>query len=120
MKDTASRWLPVLLWMGVIFFGSSQSNLPAPPDHVLNFILKKIGHVVVYAILALLLLRATKGSKRPALYAIAIAALYAASDEFHQSFVPGREATLRDVGIDVAASALALFLAGQRAQRRNS
>ena len=116
LKDTALRWIPVLLWMGLIFYSSSQSHLPGPQNHVLDFTMKKIAHVIVYAVLALLLLQANRVSKRPAIYAMVIAVLYAASDEFHQSFVPGREPTLRDVGIDAAASAAALILAARNAQ----
>lgn len=113
MRDIVYRWLPALCWMGVIFFLSAQSSLPSPPDRLLTFILRKIGHVVVYAILALLLLRATASFKRPVLYAALIAVLYAISDELHQSFVPGREATLRDVAID-AAAAIAALTTGRR------
>ncbi|MCL5265774.1 MAG: VanZ family protein [Chloroflexi bacterium] len=118
LKHLVSRWLPVLLWMGLIFFLSSRSDLPTIGDHTTDFIAKKDAHAFVYAVLAFLLLRATSGSTRPALYAFAIAALYAVSDEFHQTFVFRREGTLRDIGIDAAAAALALVVVERLGLRR--
>jgi VanZ family protein len=45
--------------MGLFFFISAQSSLPGPQDPLLNVIMKKLGHVIVYAILTVLLLCAT-------------------------------------------------------------
>ena len=81
-----------------------------------ELILKKGAHLTVYAVLALLNLRALriKGLSRDAalLGALAIVMIYAASDEFHQSFVTGRGASVRDVGIDLTGALLALSGAG--------
>ena len=65
-------------------------------------VLRKLGHVTGYLVLTLLLLRALRRSGLAGAVPVAIVAAlaYAASDEWHQSFVPGREATPRDVAID--------------------
>ena len=61
-----------------------------------NLVLRKLAHAVEFAILGALLVRAF----RHAWAAIALGAAYAASDELHQHFVPGRQAALTDVVID--------------------
>jgi VanZ family protein len=96
----ASSWLPPLAWMAIIFAFSARhggGHLPAS-----EIVLRKLAHVVGYLVLTLLLLRALRrsgaGAAVPAAMAAALA--YAVSDEWHQSFVPGRGATPRDVAID--------------------
>ena len=105
-------WLPPLAWMGIIFYLSAQPKLPTPPEPMLDLMLKNGGHFVVYAVLALLWWRALSRGKmagRAALgLAFAITVLYAMSDEFHQSFVPGRRPTLSDVLIDAIGAATAI------------
>jgi VanZ family protein len=108
-------WLPVLLWMGVIFVGSSQPKLPFVLNKTADFITKKAGHVIEYGVLAFLLWRALSKEKGwPALPsfggAFVLSLLYAISDEFHQTFVPGRSGRLTDVGFDVLGALLALGL----------
>jgi VanZ family protein len=107
----ASIWLPPLAWMAIIFVFSAQhggGHLPAA-----EVALRKLGHALGYLVLALLLLRALRRSGvRLALPAALGAALaYAISDEWHQSFVPGRTATARDVAIDGIGIALAALAA---------
>ncbi len=81
-----------------------------------EFFLRKAAHVSEYAVLAVLLYRAfvhTVFQSRRALSAGVVllsCAAYAASDEFHQSFVPSRTATLRDVMIDVGGATFAVLL----------
>jgi VanZ family protein len=102
-------WLPALCWMGLIFYLSSSSNAGSPlfDMGIYNFFVKKIAHVAEYAFLYFLLFRAfhagIRGPNARAkafLCSAAIAILYAASDEYHQTFVPLREGRLRDVLID--------------------
>jgi VanZ family protein len=88
-------WLPVILWCAVIFAFSAIPSLGTGLG-VWDLILRKLAHVTEYAILAALLVRATQ---RPSI-ALALGALYAVSDEFHQTFVRGREGRPRDVVID--------------------
>jgi VanZ family protein len=107
----ASTWLPVLLWTAVIFTFSSRHGGGHLP--VAEVVLRKLAHVTEYFVLAALLLRALRRSGLDGAVPVAIAAAlaYAASDEWHQSFVPGRTATPRDVAIDGAGIALAALAA---------
>ena len=96
---------------------------------VIHYLFRKTGHLTEYALLALLFWRALhqpqKNQPRPwrwdeAGLAIAGVFLFAASDEFHQIFVPGRTALVSDVFIDTAGGAsglLALWLARKVFQR---
>lgn len=96
------RWLPLLLAMGAIFFASHQPSVDLPNFGMWDFMVKKLGHFLAYGALALLALRAVLNGKRPYLTAAFIVFLYALSDEFHQTFVPGRNGTPVDVLIDMA------------------
>ena len=107
-------WLPPLLWAGMIFRFSSGS-IPAASDvYWQDFIVKKVGHMILFAILAILFYRALVGEgvdrKKAAISAVLIALIYGAVDEFHQTFTLGREARFRDTVIDGVGAALAVFL----------
>ncbi len=105
-----TRWLAVLFWCGVIFFFSSQSVLPGPADQWADFFLKKAAHMTVYGILFLLVVRAQKQcTPKHTIAAFLFVFLYAVSDEIHQSFVPGRTPSIRDIGFDLAGATLAFF-----------
>jgi VanZ family protein len=83
---------------------------------VLHQIIRKCAHVFEYFVFSLLILRGLRGGRKErhlgwALAAIAIAAAYAALDEFHQSFVPGRGASVWDVVLDASSGATAQLLA---------
>lgn len=102
------RWAAAAAWMGLIFFVSAQPRLPLlldSPD-----LQDVAGHFVAYAVLAMLLRWALAGSgvRRPGIWAFALAMLYAFSDEFHQSFVPGRHPDPLDILTDAAGAAAAL------------
>jgi len=103
------RWAPPLLLMASIFYLSHQPDLPHAPDPWLDVLLKKLGHTTEFAVLFLLLWRAWRG-QRPAgqvlNWAMVATAAYAISDEWHQSFVPGRKANVYDVLIDVSGALL--------------
>jgi VanZ family protein len=119
-------WLPVVVWMGVIFGFSSFGHDPVSQKPGIDFLVRKAGHVTEYTIFGLLLLRALSGSRWlaqiaewiPYPLAILLGSLYAASDEFHQRFVPTRNGNLHDVMLDAAAVTLAVALAWLW-QRRN-
>jgi VanZ family protein len=115
-------WLPPVLWMGVIFILSAQPSLPEYPDSLLDLILKKAAHVMEYGLLAFLLWRALSRGRgalsRPALVtAFLVSVLYALSDEYHQTLVPGRQGRLMDVGIDAAGALVALLVIGRLRRR---
>ena len=94
-------WLPVVAWMGLLFFFSSLPSTPSPLafPHA-----DKLTHAVAFGILGGLLAIARLpfrlGSiKRVALVTILVAA-YGVSDEYHQSFVAGRDADVWDALAD--------------------
>ena len=129
-------WLPVLLWMGVIFvmsampgetsseqsgtivkllsavygFLTGSAALPQRAIDLLGLLVRKAAHMGEYAVLAMLSARAFRrsGAKRPLLSALLLSAAYAASDEFHQAFVPERGPSPVDVAIDCAGAAIGL------------
>jgi len=104
-------WLPVVLWAAFIFYLSSISDLRSAFPDTWDFVFRKIAHVTEYAILAALVLRALKAHKvkRAFLLTLIIIIVYAISDEFHQSFVPGRVGSWEDVVIDVMGGFIAIF-----------
>jgi len=130
IKRKLYRWLPPLVWMGLIFFTSSQSGLPSPtkPDTLADALLWKTAHVVEYGILMGLLWRAFDNGEvswtTPFVCSFIVSVLFAASDEYHQIFVPGREGKLVDVGIDslgiLLASGALWWLRKRSEQRRES
>ncbi len=107
-------WGPVFIWATVIFLFSAMTSTKAAEIHWQDFIIKKSAHIIEYGVLAMLLYRAFINSAFSKPTAISttffIAVLYAISDEFHQSFTPGREPTLRDIGFDTIGASLSLLL----------
>jgi VanZ family protein len=106
-------WLPTLTWAAIIFYFSSKSTGVVSAVHLEDFIVKKIVHMAEYAILTTLMYRSLLGSgvkKNQALMiAFVFAILYGLSDEFHQSFTPGREPRLRDTGFDTIGAGIAIL-----------
>ena len=97
MVKMLQRWLPVVLWMWVMWHFSAQPSLMATEVDWLDFVIKKSAHLGEYAILFLLSYRAFGGKNRAAQKAFLLGLIYAFSDETHQMFTPGRTALLRDV-----------------------
>ncbi len=130
------RWWPALLWAVVIsgfstgVFTSEHTSrfiipflhwlMPqASPDRLEFFhhIIRKCGHLTEYFILSLLILRGFRAGQkgmhlRWALLTILLILGYAALDEYHQSFVPGRTAAVGDVLIDTCGGIVAQIAAG--------
>lgn len=106
-KKFVKYWLAVLLWMGVIFYFSSLRGKDIPALFPLQDVLF---HVIAYAALAYLFIRALKNTYpglTPAkliFFAVIFGIIYGLGDEFHQSFVPGRDASAFDVFIDTLGS----------------
>jgi VanZ family protein len=119
-------WLPVVIWLIMIFIGSTDLMSAEHTSHIigpilrwfypsisparidqLQFVIRKMAHVSEYAVLSLLIVRALAETTRqarfagPASIALLISGAFAASDEFHQSFVPSRTSSVRDVMIDI-------------------
>jgi VanZ family protein len=91
------RWLPALFMMLLIFFISAQPSSNLPNFDWADRLVKKSGHAIGYAILALLYWRALDFKDKKRWVAWLLALLYAITDEFHQSFVLGRHPTVLDV-----------------------
>jgi len=107
------RWGLVLAWMVVILVLSAQPTLVHHPDSMVDVVLKKLGHMTVYGVLALLVWWALHTARTsvewPALAApFVVAVLYAASDEWHQTSVPGRNGNVYDWTVDLAGAGIAL------------
>ena len=137
LRSFISYWVPVVLWMALIFSASGDSGsfshssriigpivrwlFPQFSDeavHAIVVLVRKCAHPTEYAVLALLLWRAMRKPKpddnRPwqwseAGLAFALTALYAASDEFHQLCVPSRQGSIWDVLLDSLGGAIALL-----------
>lgn len=99
--------LPAILWMTLIFYLSSRQRVAVSNTYIINFMFFKFLHVTEYSILYTLVYRALciYSEKRLPVYkklliALIITLLYAVTDEIHQTFVPTREGTVRDVAID--------------------
>jgi VanZ family protein len=130
-RNVVKYWLPVIFWMGFVFWMSTETfssqNTFSPVETVLRFLFPKIsfqgmdlihalirksGHVIEYFIMGLLLFRAFRSNSivlwkwRWSFFAVIGVALWAASDEFHQSFIPTRTASAMDVAIDTAGGVL--------------
>ncbi len=99
--------LPLLLWMGVIFFFSSLPGSGADFEPPLWYVLeRKSAHVFEYAVLMLLMFRFVRRAFPRDVFlgwlslSMVCSLAYAATDELHQFFVFGRGAKMTDVAID--------------------
>jgi len=136
VRSFLKYWLPILAWLGLIFIGSTDlmsaehtSRIIGPilrwfnpdvsPETIarIQFFVRKAGHLTEYAILATLIWRALRRGtswqmKMSVLFVLAwfVCALFAASDEFHQSFVPSRTASPKDVMIDTVGALIGLLI----------
>jgi VanZ family protein len=118
--DKWLRWAAVLAWMGVIFFLSAQPRLPDVLPSLFDEAQDVVGHFAAYAILTVLVYEALKGigSPRTTLLTLLIVLLYALSDEFHQSFVPGRHPDPLDIVTDLVGAIVVLLVLNLRRSRR--
>jgi VanZ family protein len=117
--DNTSRIIrPLLLWLSP---GISEASI-----NQVHFLVRKAAHFTEYAVLALLAARAFSASPRRGLSrwwwlaSFALVACVALSDEFHQSFVPSRTASIYDSLLDMAGGATALACAAPWLARRRS
>ena len=125
-------WLPVILWMCFVYWMSTEGFssqhtfslvtavlrflFPRISPHevrLIHLMIRKVAHVIEYFILGLILFRAFHGGStaswkwRWSLFAVIGVVVWAVSDEWHQSFVSTRMASVVDVGMDTAGGILA-------------
>ena len=100
------RFLPSILWMFFIFYLSSQQTTGIGGNsYWWRFFILKSFHIIEFAILAILLFFAINNYN----HSLFVGLIYAFSDEYHQMFTAGRNATLRDVFFDLSGLFLGLF-----------
>jgi VanZ family protein len=117
------RWLPPLLWAGVILLGTS---LPSDAVPIQTSRIDKILHFTIYTVFAFLLTQQLSEGFRlwqAVVLAIAFAMAFGAFDEWHQQLIPGRFPEFADwvadcLGSIIGASAAALLLHRRQLSRR--
>lgn len=142
IRGRVRRYLPLLFWMGLIFsastgeFSASNTSLIVRPlllwlfpdiseerIALAHFLVRKAAHFTEYAVLGLLMARAFTSSSHATLrhrwfaVSLLLIAVYALTDEFHQSFVASRTASVFDSMIDTAGGLTALLLYRRRRRR---
>jgi VanZ family protein len=129
LRLTTLAWAVLVFYLSTERFGSDFSqgllaqaltllHISVSPRtfHVLDTLLRKIAHLTEYGILAFFVYgsfaehQPFRWRLRQAIWCIGIVGLYSLTDEFHQRFVPGRNASLVDCGIDIAGAVIALII----------
>jgi VanZ family protein len=114
MKAWIQRWGPAILVMAIIFAASATPGSDLPNIGAFDVFFKKGGHMLGYALLAGAYFHALNNgrniTRRQFALALTLAILYAAADEFHQLFTPGRSSSKIDVLIDAIGSSVGLGL----------
>jgi len=122
------RWIPAAILMILIFIASAMPGNEIPKFGTIDLIVKKGGHMTGYALLAIACFLAlyydNKNVARSTILSLCITIIYAALDEYHQSFTPGRTPSVMDVGIDAAGAILGIviivFITGRRSRSKES
>lgn len=113
LLDSFFLWAPFVSWALLIFLFSARPTKTVSEVYIEDFIAKKLAHILEYGFFATLLYRALIGQgvkkKKAGLYSIVFSVIYGATDEFHQSFIPGREPAIRDVIFDTIGATLAIY-----------
>ena len=129
------RWFMVVVWAGLIFYlstsgfgvgftewlllqilGLLHATVSPHTFEVLHYLMRKAAHMTEYAVFCLLVYAAFLDAEdfewhpRLALRSVIVAGLYSLTDEYHQSFVPGRTASIVDCGIDTVGAALSTLI----------
>jgi VanZ family protein len=108
------HWGPAIAVMAIIFLASATPGSELPKFGAWDLTAKKGGHMFGYALLSAAYLHAISrgggAKRRQYILAVLLATLYAATDEFHQLYIPGRTASPMDVGVDAIGSLIGLGL----------
>jgi VanZ family protein len=120
-NNKLSKWIPAFVVMVVIFLFSSQPSGKLPDFGLVDRIIKKGGHMFEYGILALSYWYAFGWARPRRWLAWLLAVLYAASDEYHQTFVLGRHPSIWDVLIfDNFGALISLWITSRVIKRKLS
>ena len=107
IADVLYLWFPLVFWCLVIFiFSNIPKTIDIGPTYWTNFFAKKTAHFIEFAILGILAKRSFKNTWMALIFTL----LYAASDEYHQAFIPGRESRIRDVIIDFTGGGFGIWI----------
>jgi VanZ family protein len=140
-----SRYFPLIAWLVFISYASSDSfsaentsqiigplilwlspNTTPETLAIVHFVTRKLAHFTEYAILGFFAARAFRPSSRPAIHdhwfliSVALIVVYALIDEYHQSFVPSRTASVFDSLIDMAGGLAALVVISRKGTKPQS
>ncbi|HYN25422.1 MAG TPA: VanZ family protein [Pyrinomonadaceae bacterium] len=133
-RERIWRYAPLIFWMALIFFASSNEfsaintsrvvrplllwlfpNITEESIRLAHVLVRKAAHITEYAILGWLAARAFTGSSREFLRqrwflaGLLLIVLHSLLDEYHQSLVPSRTGSLYDSGIDIAGGLIGLI-----------
>lgn len=97
MQKKIFKWIPALFMMSIIFWFSSRSGDDLPNFDWADTIVKKSGHMIGYALLAVSYWYAQGLQMKNRRIAWLLAVLFAATDEFHQTFTQGRHPSIWDI-----------------------
>jgi len=139
MRRFLSRYLPLVVWLAFISFASTDSfnagntsriigplvlwlfpHTTAETLATIQFFTRKLAHFTEYAILGFLAARAFRTSPRWFLISALLIVVYALLDEYHQSFVPSRTASIFDSFIDMAGGISALIFVSRKRAKTQS
>ena len=115
----------IIFWLLVIFILSSDSNssyhskyllkqmIDMPSYEILNFIIRKIAHILEFFVLGMLLFSLFKNFEIKRIHFLILPCLFTLNlaffDEIHQLFIPGRTGTMKDVLYDFLGILLSFF-----------
>jgi VanZ family protein len=108
-SNTSYFFRPIMHWL--------FPNMPEDKVERIHYFVRKTAHFVEYAMLGFLAWRVVHNDpafglfsfRRQCWFVLLFCMFYASSDEFHQSFVPSREAAVRDVMIDTCGAGFGLL-----------
>lgn len=113
-----SAWGPAAIWAGVLFFLSAVPDMDVPPMFFQGE--DKVAHLLLYGVLGGTLAwgRFRSGGPGQRWLVPALGLLYAVSDEWHQSWVPGRDPSLGDLAADTLGLLLGYWMFSSFSMRR--
>lgn len=109
------KWFLLIIWASGIYYLSSQPLEFLAAFDQWTWLIRKFAHIFEFGVLTFLIFRILKYTEKRHIYwdlfwAFAFAILYAISDEYHQTFVPGRVGNYKDVLIDSIGGIIAVWL----------